>query len=45
MDPVKKKIAIYVDDDIADEFKMQLENFVEDFYGEESGKIEIKDEE
>ncbi len=41
--PEKKTITITVEASIADEFKDQLENFVEDFYGTEKDKIEISE--
>lgn len=37
----KKKITIMVSDEIAEEFLMQLKNFIDDFYGTEAEKIEV----
>ena len=37
----KKKICVVVTSDIADEFLMQMKDWVSDFYGEESNKVEI----
>ena len=37
--PTKKRITINVDSEIADEFHLQIKNFVDDFYGDEKEKI------
>ena len=39
--PETKTITITVNAEIALEFREQLENFVEDFYGTEKDKIDI----
>lgn len=39
--PSKKTLKIIVDSGIAEELKMQLDEWVSDFYGEEAQKIQI----
>ena len=41
MNEPKKKITIVLNDDIAEEFVMQLKDWVSDFYCDESTKVEI----
>lgn len=37
----KKRICVTVAEEISEEFLMQLKDWVSDFYGEESTKVEI----
>lgn len=37
----KKFLTVTIDEDIADEVAEQLRNFIQDFYEEDAGKIEI----
>lgn len=40
--PPKKKLVLEIDEDIFDEVKMQVENFLDDFYGEERKRIIVE---